>query len=292
MPSSSETLFTAQHTAILPAGMNTTTTAPEPWPHAVYDSNPYAGLPMTGHGMTGYILQLDEERVVKVAKTYSLDAYIGTPDFDHMDYINEINRKTLENEIKIYQRLGHYEGILSCFQTSNYGIELAFAKQGNLEDYINSNPEPPDSLKIEWILSIIDTLSYVHSRRVLVDDIALRNFLVADGQLKLADFGQSIILPISTDMDTVCDNDLTTRIEILHLGWVIYSIAVWHVHPYYFFDKENDMQWPNPHELPLSGNLFCRTIVERCWHGQYIEMETLKKDAHKTLFSNRKHLVY
>ncbi|OAL29835.1 hypothetical protein AYO20_09028 [Fonsecaea nubica] len=208
--------------------MNTTTTAPEPWPHVVYDSDPYAGLPMTGHGMTGYILQLDEERVVKVAKTYSLDAYVGTPDFDHMDYINEINRKTLENEIKIYQRLGHYEGILSCFQTSNYGIELAFAKQGNLEDYINSNPEPPESLKIEWILSIIDTLSYVHSRRVLVDDIALRNFLVADGQLKLADFGQSIILPISTDMDTVCDNDLTTRIEILHLGWVIYSIAVWH----------------------------------------------------------------
>ena len=246
---------------------------------------------MIGIGMTGLILQLDERRVVKVAKTYSLDVYVGTPSFDDMEYINDINRKTLENETNIYQRLGHYEGIIPCLQTSNYGIELAFAEQGNLEDYIKAKPEPPECLKIEWILSIIDTLSYVHSQRVLVDDIALRNVLVADGQLKLADFGQSILLPISTDMDTVCDNDLTTRIEILNLGWVIYSIAVWHVHRYYLFDKEHDMQWPKPQELPPTEGLFCRTLLERCWNGQYINMKTLKEEAYETLVCDRKESI-
>ncbi|KAK5369421.1 hypothetical protein LTR20_007701 [Exophiala xenobiotica] len=271
--------------------MTTTTASSKPWPHSVYSSDPYAGLPMIGNGMTGYILQLDEGCVVKVAKTYSLDVYVGTPSFDDMEYINEINVKTLENEVKIYQRLGHYEGIINCLQTSNYGIELAFAKQGNLEDYIKAEPEPPESLKIEWILSVIDTLSYVHSQRVLVDEIAPRNFLVADGHLKLADFGQSLLLPISTDMDTVCDNDLTTRIEILHLGWVIYSIAVWHVHTYYFFDKEHDMQWPNTQELPLAEGLFCKPIVEKCWNGQYINMKTLKDEAYKTLVCDRKQSV-
>jgi hypothetical protein len=65
----------------------------------VYSSDPYASLPMIGNGMTGYILQLDEGRVVKVAKTYSLDVYVGTPSFDDMEYINEINVKTLENEV-------------------------------------------------------------------------------------------------------------------------------------------------------------------------------------------------
>lgn len=30
------------------------------------------------------------------------------------------------------------------------------------------------------------------------------------------------------------------------------------------------MQWPNPQELPPSEGLFCRTIVESCWNGQYI----------------------
>ncbi|EXJ84799.1 serine/threonine protein kinase [Capronia epimyces CBS 606.96] len=207
---------------------------------------------------------------------------------DDMEYINEINRRTLENEIQIYQRLGHHDGIISCLGTSNYGIELAFAKQGNLEDYIQAQPEPQESLKIEWILSVIDTLSYVHSQGVLVDEIALRNFLVADGQLKLTDFGQSSLLPLSTDMDTICDNDLTTTIEILHLGWVIYSIAVWHVHKYYFFDKEHDMQWPNLQDLPPSEGLFCRTIVERCWNGQYINMKALKEEAYETLVGGRK----
>lgn len=55
-----------------------------------------------------------------------------------MEYVNEINRKTLEHEINIYQRLGHYKWIIPSLQTSNYGIELAFAKQGNLEDYIKA----------------------------------------------------------------------------------------------------------------------------------------------------------
>ncbi len=55
-----------------------------------------------------------------------------------MEYVNEINRKTLENEISIYQRLGHYKEIIPCLQTSNYGFELAFAKQGNVEDYIKA----------------------------------------------------------------------------------------------------------------------------------------------------------
>lgn len=247
---------------------------------------------MIGNGMTGYILQLDGERVVKVAKTYLLDLYAGKPSFDDMEYINEINRRTLENEIKTYRRLGHHPGIISCLQTSNYGIDLAFARQGNLEDYIKAKPEPPECLKVEWILSVIDTLSCVHSQRVLVDEIALRNFLVADGQLKLADFGQSLLLLLlSTDMDTVCDHDLTTRIEILHLGWVIYSIAIWNVHTYYFFDAEHDMQWPTPQELPRSENVFCRTIVEGCWDGEYVNMEMLKEKARETLVCDKKQLV-
>ncbi|OAL28653.1 hypothetical protein AYO20_09377 [Fonsecaea nubica] len=144
---------------------------------------------MTAYGMTGYVRRLDEDRVVKVAKTYSLDHHVGTPAFDDTECINEVNRKTLENEVAIYRRL------------------VAFAKQGDLEDYIKSAPEPPGPLKVDWILSIIDAFSYIHSRRVLVDDIALRNILVSDGQLKLADLGQSILLLMSTSMDTVCHRE-------------------------------------------------------------------------------------
>lgn len=52
-----------------------------------------------------------------------------------------------------------------------------------------------------------------------MDEIALRNFLIDEGeQLKLADFGQSILLLLTVDMDTISENDLTAKIEILHLG--------------------------------------------------------------------------
>ena len=231
--------------------------------------------------MTGFILKLDEDRVVKIAKVYPLDHYAGH-DRSNMEYINDINHKILKNEKSIYQRLGNHNGIISCFKASDYGIELAFAKQGNLETYIETNPEPHESFRTEWILSLTDTLSYVHSRKIFVDEVALRNFLVADGRLKLADFGQSLLLPLTADMDTICENDLTAKIEMLHLGWIIYSIAVWRIHKYYFFDLE-DPQWPDPQELPPTEHIFCGTIVRKCWNGEYISMNALNEETHGLL---------
>ena len=58
-----------------------------------------------------------------------------------MEYSNSINRDTLKHEKAIYQRLGNYKGIIQCFKASDDGIELAFAKQGDLERYIEGNIE-------------------------------------------------------------------------------------------------------------------------------------------------------
>jgi hypothetical protein len=38
-------------------------------------------------------------------------------------------------------------------------------------------------------LSLIDALSRVHSKQVLVNEIAIRNSVVLDGHLELMDFG-------------------------------------------------------------------------------------------------------
>ncbi|MCJ1253633.1 hypothetical protein MMC24_001445 [Lignoscripta atroalba] len=251
------------------------------YPHSDQDVDPYAGLGMVGIGMTGLILKLDEDRVVKVAKVYPLDHY-SEHDRSNMEYIHDINRETLKHEKSIYERLGNHKGIIHCFKASDYGIELAFAKQGNLETYIKTNTAPHESFKTEWILSLIDTLSYVHSRKVFVDEIALRNFLVTDARLKLADFGQSLLLPLTVDVDTICENDLTAKIEILHLGWIIYSIAVWRVHKFYFFELE-DPQWPNPQEFLQTDHLFCGTIIKKCWNGDYASMNALNEEAQALL---------
>ncbi|ESZ90474.1 hypothetical protein SBOR_9146 [Sclerotinia borealis F-4128] len=192
---------------------------------------------------------------------------------------NSDNRDALKREKAIYERLGNYRGIIHCFKASDDGIELAFAKQGDLKWYIKKNIEPHQSLKTEWILSLIDTLSYIHSRRVFVDEIALRNILVSDEKLTVADFGQSMLLSMGADVDTICEQDLTAKIEILHLGWVIYSIAVWRVHDYYFF---NPSKQPSQDLSSLEG-LFCGTIIQKCWSEQYVSMGALDKDARDLL---------
>lgn len=95
---------------------------------------------------------------MKKAKVHSLE---DLSDFDRFNtqYMNDINRSTLVHEIQVYKRLGDHKGIISCICASEYGIELAFAKQGDLESYIEANPEPQEFVKTDWILSLTKTLS-------------------------------------------------------------------------------------------------------------------------------------
>lgn len=100
-----------------------------------YAPSPYHGLGLIPAGMTGYILQLDHDRVVKVARTFPLDQYNGD-DHLNMEYAKSDNRDALKREKAMYERLGSYKGVIHCFKASDDGIELAFAEQGDLETYI------------------------------------------------------------------------------------------------------------------------------------------------------------
>ncbi|KAL2819667.1 hypothetical protein BDW59DRAFT_174778 [Aspergillus cavernicola] len=211
--------------------------------------DPYIDLPVIGIGMTGVILLIGEGRVVKKAKQY-------------------------------FKRLGNYQGIISCFQTSQYGIQLALA-EGDLASYLETYPERED-LKIKWILSLIETFLYVHSCRVFVDDIALRNILIIDKQLELADFGQSILLPPNTEISSANENDLTVQIEVLHLAWILYSIASWHIHKYYFFSPDNpNFCWPS--SFPNVDAVLYGKIFKKCWNREYASMDHVKDDAYQLL---------
>ncbi|KAL6228867.1 hypothetical protein BDW75DRAFT_125176 [Aspergillus navahoensis] len=241
-----------------------------------FSHDPYLGLPVIGNGLTGIVLKLREDCAVKKAKQFQPEHF---KDRENMEYMNEINQQTLENEIQVFKRLGSHEGIIPYFQTSQYGIELALA-QGDLESYLETYPEREDSLKISWISSLINTFAYVHTRKVFVDDIALRNILILDEQLKLADFGHSVLLPLDIDITSANENDLNVSIEILHLGWVLYSIASWHVHKYYFFGPENpDLCWPKPDSFPNVDDVLCGKIIKKCWHGEYASMDNVKDEA-------------
>lgn len=77
-------------------------------------------------------------------------------------------------------------------------------------------------------------------------------------------------------MKEICEGDPLSRIDILGLGCIIYSIAAWQV---FYYDYYEDERWPGPHDLPPTSGLPFQRIIENCWkEGYYGTMESLYED--------------
>ncbi|KAH8695766.1 kinase-like domain-containing protein [Phaeosphaeriaceae sp. PMI808] len=227
---------------------------------------------LIGNGSFGVVWRIAEDRVMKEPKIYP-------PKTLNTAYSNMVNRAEILNEKAVYERLGNHDGIIQCFKALGESIELAFANQGDLSTYMQTSPLPSPKFRAKWIQLLVDTFSYAHARRVVVQDVALRNILVHDNSLKLSDFGEAFLLPLHTDMERFCVNDTTPQIEILHLGCILYSIAVWQEFKYNYFDTE---RWPEAEKLPATDNILFASVIKKCWNGEYASMEALQKDMHVT----------
>ncbi|KAG0156024.1 hypothetical protein PDIDSM_3200 [Penicillium digitatum] len=114
------------------------------------------------------------------------------------------------------------------------------------------------------------TLEYIHDQRVLVADIASRNFLLdSDMTIKFCDFSEASLLPLDTDIDTVDDNGYTTRIDLGFLGAVIYEVVTGQKCEIDLF-KDNPptdgrATWPRREFLPSTENVWLGSIIEDCW---------------------------
>lgn len=121
----------------------------------------------------------------------------------------------------------------------------------DLRTYLGSN-KPSQQLQLSWFRDMAGTLGYMHDQRVLVADIASRNFLLdLDLNIKFCDFSEPSLLPLDFNTDTVDDNGYTTRIDIDLL-------------------KDNDptdgrARWPRREFLPSTENVWLGPIIEGCW---------------------------
>jgi serine/threonine protein kinase len=216
------------------------------------------------------VVRIAEDRVLKVPKIYPEN----NPE---LAYSNYINRTELQNEGAVYKRLGTHDGIIRCFEVLDESIELAFANQGDLDKYIRTNPPPSPEMRAQWIRPLVEAISYVHSCRVVLQDIALRNILIHNYSPKLCDFGDSSLLPLDTNMQHFCESGTTPQIEILYVGCVLYSIAAWKKFKYDYFENE---RFPEPEELPVTDGVLFERVIRNCWAGQYTSMEAVGNDVH------------
>lgn len=109
-----------------------------------------------------------------------------------------------------------------------------------------------------------------YSRNVLhqkLFDVKLNNILVDGGCLKVADFANAVMFGVDAGMEEICARDPLSRVGILGLGCVFYSIAAWRV--FFCYDYFGHERWPRLEELPETRGLLCEDIINKCWRDSY-----------------------
>ncbi|EEH06846.1 conserved hypothetical protein [Histoplasma capsulatum G186AR] len=217
-------------------------------------------------GQSGEICKINDSMVVKYPKSFP-----GETTY------NELRQQFLDVERQIYERLGHHDGILQFFGVWNEtgAIRLAYANQGDLRAYIRSHDAPPQAFRKMWIRLLVETFYHIYSRKVLHQDVKLNNILISNDTPKVADFANGAIFPIDADMELICAQDPLSRIDLLGIGCIMYSIGMWQDFEYDYF--END-RWPTPEELPSTHGVLYGEVIARCWNNEYSTVKSLYED--------------
>lgn len=112
----------------------------------------------------------------------------------------------MKREKEVCQRLGHHDGVVSCLDSSGVGIQMALMTPRNLRDHLKQK-DTPKFVQLAWLQDMARTLVYAHDRRVIVADVATRNFLLDNHlSVKMSDFTVSSISLLTADMETVNDS--------------------------------------------------------------------------------------
>ena len=234
---------------------------------------------VVGIGQSGIILRRGQHalKIAKVRDTSNLTQEKR----EDQDCMSDIAREILQNEKDVYQRVGKYPGIAEYVELLQDGILLVFYSGGNMDRYISRNRELDWWNKKKWIMSIIKTVAYLHESRVLIDDLALRNLVIADDfSLRMIDFGQCVVLPLESDPSAVEVHGLTAKVDIFQLGCLIYSVAAWQRYEAEPLDLDSHL--PPLENLPTIDHLPCANMIRKCWSGAYADINELVTEAKRT----------
>lgn len=120
------------------------------------------------------------------------------------------------------------------------------------------------------------TFYHLYSRRVRHQDVKPSNILVRKGCLKTSDFANTALFPLSYDVEAVCTSDPLSRIDLLGVGCIFYSVGAWKVFSYDYFEAG---RWPTLEELPSIDGMLYEDIVKKCWLDAYNSMKPLYEDV-------------
>jgi len=226
-----------------------------------------------GRGVDGIVYQTSKDAVVKLP---NLTGYILEDGSIELPEDFEWEKRNLDNEKIIYGHIRGLPHIAECLGTSEYGITLRYYDGGSLDCLMESTEKTPTiQLRCKWIMQVVLAIAECHNVRVLVYDIALRNLMLDDNQdIKMIDFANSTYFAADRELGyPPCENGVTVKLDLLNLGAVLYSIAIWRP---FTFDCTGDADWPALQDLPSTKGLPFGNIVRRCWTRQYDNIQQLR----------------
>ncbi|GAM91635.1 hypothetical protein ANO11243_096870 [Dothideomycetidae sp. 11243] len=170
--------------------------------------------------------------------------------------------------MEMRSKLAGIEGIVGYHGIEYDCISLDYHETGSLMEMQEMQPDyvPPIGLRLQWMTEAIRIVAACHKARVLLFDIALRNFVIANDQsLRMIDFGAAFVLPPDTDMRTAKSDELlaTVKHDLLYLANALYSIATWT--PYENFEGLCHNKWPAYNSFPSVEGVPLGYLIRACW---------------------------
>jgi len=185
---------------------------------------------------------------------------------------------SLESERLVYERLKGTTGIARYLGPVGEGFRLEYYPHGNLQQYVYERPEASMHQKRRWVIEIVELLARCHEARVLVYDVSLRNFVLdKEDKVHLIDFAGSLLQPLDTNMNELCDLGCSVKLDMLHLGVVIYGLGIWSD---FDIDCGVEEEWPDPASLPSTAGVLYGSIIRACWEGRYRNIGELQRELH------------
>ncbi|PWY72241.1 hypothetical protein BO94DRAFT_501447, partial [Aspergillus sclerotioniger CBS 115572] len=192
--------------------------------------------------------------------------------------MNRTNEEALNHEGRIYRHLAHVEGVLKPLEISDTEIRMPYVSYRSLDRYLSANAAIVNNTQhLRWFRNAAEIIFRVHRQRVLIADIAARNFLVnADLSLQLCDFSESVIIPVEHALDEfISEDSLSMKSDIARFGSMLYEIVSGRRYEFYVTSEiEADLddgesktyrQWPTSEKFPDTTDVFLGDVIRKCW---------------------------
>jgi len=115
---------------------------------------------------------------------------------DHAYKLGRVKPKQIAAEVALHAHVGKHQNIIQFLSTGEdpvwtwIAMELA---EGDLFDKIEADEGVGEDVAHFYFSQLVSAVGYMHSRNVAHRDIKPENILLADGDLKLADFGLAVL---------------------------------------------------------------------------------------------------